>query len=59
MSIAYLDPGNIESDLQAGSLAQYQACVCVLCCGGGGGGGGVITYIFKFLIMYARAHKHT
>lgn len=24
MSIAYLDPGNIESDLQAGSLAQYQ-----------------------------------
>ena len=24
MSIAYLDPGNIESDLQAGSVAQYK-----------------------------------
>ena len=24
MSIAYLDPGNIESDLQAGAVAQYR-----------------------------------
>ena len=24
MSIAYLDPGNIESDLQAGAVAEYQ-----------------------------------
>jgi hypothetical protein len=24
MSIAYLDPGNIESDLQSGSVAQYR-----------------------------------
>lgn len=24
MSIAYLDPGNLESDLQAGSAAKYQ-----------------------------------
>lgn len=24
MSIAYLDPGNIESDLQAGALAEYK-----------------------------------
>ncbi|CAD5222546.1 unnamed protein product [Bursaphelenchus xylophilus] len=24
MSIAYLDPGNIESDLQAGAVARYQ-----------------------------------
>lgn len=24
MSIAYLDPGNIESDLQSGNVAQYQ-----------------------------------
>jgi len=24
MSIAYLDPGNIESDLQSGSIAQYR-----------------------------------
>lgn len=23
MSIAYLDPGNIESDLQAGAVARY------------------------------------
>lgn len=23
MSIAYLDPGNIESDLQSGSIARY------------------------------------
>ena len=32
MSIAYLDPGNIESDLQAGSVAQYKV-------RGGGGSG--------------------
>ena len=24
MSIAYLDPGNIESDLQSGAVAKYQ-----------------------------------
>jgi len=24
MSIAYLDPGNIESDLQSGSVAKYK-----------------------------------
>lgn len=24
MSIAYLDPGNIESDLQSGTVAQYK-----------------------------------
>jgi natural resistance-associated macrophage protein len=24
MSIAYLDPGNIESDLQSGAIAQYR-----------------------------------
>ena len=24
MSIAYLDPGNIESDLQSGTIAQYR-----------------------------------
>lgn len=24
MSIAYLDPGNIESDLQSGVVAQYK-----------------------------------
>ena len=24
MSIAYLDPGNIEGDLQAGAVAQYK-----------------------------------
>lgn len=24
MSIAYLDPGNIESDLQSGTIAQYK-----------------------------------
>ena len=24
MSIAFLDPGNIESDLQAGAVAQYR-----------------------------------
>jgi natural resistance-associated macrophage protein len=26
MSIAYLDPGNIESDLQSGAVAQYKVC---------------------------------
>ncbi len=26
MSIAYLDPGNIEGDLQAGAVAQYKVC---------------------------------
>ena len=24
MSIAYLDPGNVESDLQAGAAAEYK-----------------------------------
>lgn len=24
MSIAYLDPGNIESDLQSGAIANYR-----------------------------------
>lgn len=24
MSIAYLDPGNIESDLQSGAIARYK-----------------------------------
>lgn len=38
MSIAYLDPGNIESDLQAGSLAQYQVCRAVKRAGAGGEG---------------------
>ena len=28
MSIAYLDPGNIESDLQSGSVAKYKVGVC-------------------------------
>lgn len=27
MSIAYLDPGNIESDLQSGSIAKYQVSI--------------------------------
>ena len=26
MSIAYLDPGNIESDLQSGAVAQFKVC---------------------------------
>ena len=26
MSIAYLDPGNIESDLQSGTIANYKVC---------------------------------
>ncbi len=31
MSIAYIDPGNIESDLQVGAVTQYKVCgrVCV------------------------------
>ena len=29
MSIAYLDPGNIESDLQSGSVAQVNCMSCV------------------------------
>lgn len=28
MSIAYLDPGNIESDLQSGAVAQYRVSLC-------------------------------
>ena len=28
MSIAYLDPGNVESDLQAGAAAEYKVRVC-------------------------------
>ena len=31
MSIAYLDPGNLESDLQAGSVAQYKVSVYRIC----------------------------
>lgn len=27
MSIAYLDPGNIESDLQSGSVAEYRVII--------------------------------
>ena len=30
MSIAYLDPGNIESDLQSGATAKYDVCFSVL-----------------------------
>ena len=29
MSIAYIDPGNIESDLQVGAVTQYKVCGCV------------------------------
>ena len=29
MSIAYLDPGNVESDLQSGTVAEYR-CLVVL-----------------------------
>lgn len=29
MSIAYLDPGNIESDLQSGSIAKYKVSICI------------------------------
>ena len=33
MSIAYLDPGNIESDLQAGAVAEYRVgCIYVCMC---------------------------
>ena len=28
MSIAYLDPGNIESDLQSGAIAKYKVSLC-------------------------------
>lgn len=28
MSIAYLDPGNIESDLQAGAVAKFRVSTC-------------------------------
>lgn len=32
MSIAYLDPGNIESDLQSGVVAGYKVILtCVIC----------------------------
>lgn len=30
MSIAYLDPGNIESDLQSGAQAQYRVSFVML-----------------------------
>ena len=30
MSIAYLDPGNIESDLQSGATAQFKVSVYFL-----------------------------
>lgn len=30
MSIAYLDPGNIESDLQSGAVAQYKVSKVIL-----------------------------
>lgn len=29
MSIAYLDPGNVESDLQAGAAAEYKVIIKV------------------------------
>ena len=29
ISIAYLDPGNIEADLEAGSLAKYKVGILV------------------------------
>ncbi len=32
MSIAYIDPGNIESDLQVGAVTQYKVCVGVWVC---------------------------
>ena len=32
MSIAYLDPGNIEGDLQAGAVAQYKVGTCIYHC---------------------------
>jgi len=31
MSIAYLDPGNIESDLQSGTLAEYKVYIKKYC----------------------------
>ena len=30
MSIAYLDPGNIESDLQSGAVARYKVSLSLL-----------------------------
>lgn len=30
MSIAYLDPGNIESDLQSGSIAGFSVIYCAI-----------------------------
>ena len=30
MSIAYLDPGNVESDLQAGAAAEYKVRLLLL-----------------------------
>ena len=63
MSIAYLDPGNIESDLQAGSLAQYQVCRAVKRAGGGGrervggGGGGSCTLTCKHVLAEESAQE--
>ena len=53
MSIAYLDPGNIESDLQSGSVAQFKVGMlenkeCVLCGGKKVSGSGLGSY-FKCL----------
>lgn len=31
MSIAYLDPGNIESDLQSGAIAGFKVSAELLC----------------------------
>ena len=31
MSIAYIDPGNIESDLQAGAVAEYRVSYSLHC----------------------------
>ncbi len=30
MSVAYLDPGNLESDLQSGAIAGYKVCLGIL-----------------------------
>ena len=32
MSIAYLDPGNIESDLQQGAVAEYKVFITYAIC---------------------------
>ena len=32
MSIAYLDPGNIESDLQQGAVAEYKVFITYVFC---------------------------